>query len=127
MRFVGILTVSVPLEDRGERTLVKPLSYITASGETITIPEGTRTDYASVPKALHAVLPPTGRYTYPAVLHDYLYRTGRVTRAEADKLFLESMGVSRVSPQRRWIMWAGVRLGGWAPWRRYRRGSAPHA
>ena len=123
MRFIGNLVVRVPLEDRGERTLVLPLSYVTADGDPITIPAGTLTHNASVPRILHAILPPTGRYTYPAVLHDYLYRTGRVSRSHADKLFLEAMGVARVHLVRRWLMWAGVRVGGWAPWRRYRRRS----
>lgn len=123
MRFIGNLVVSVPLEDRGERTLVLPLIYVTAEGDPITVPAGTLTDYASVPRILHAVLPPTGRYTYPAVLHDYLYRTGRVSRAHADRLFLEAMGVAGVNRLRRWLMWAGVRVGGWVPWRRYRHRS----
>jgi hypothetical protein len=121
--FVGQLVVRVPLDDRGERTLALPLIYVTADGDPITVPAGARTDYASVPRLLHAILPPTGRYTYPAVVHDHLYRAGNVSRAHADRIFLEAMREVRVSLLQRWVMWAGVRVGGWVPWRRYRHRS----
>lgn len=121
MAFSGHLIVRVPLQDRGERTLVRPLYYTAGDGTLYAIPVGTRTDYASVPRLLHPILPPTGRYTYPAVLHDHLYRTGKVSRHRADALFLEAMHAVDVPRLQRWVMWAGVRVGGWVPWRHYRR------
>lgn len=41
----------------------------------IRVPKGFITDFASVPRILHSVLPKTGKYGKAAVLHDYLYRT----------------------------------------------------
>jgi hypothetical protein len=79
----------------------------------IKIPTGCETDFASIPRVLWNILPPTGRYGKAAVVHDFLYRTpGQATRPQADRVFLEGMealGVNRIT---RWTMFAGVRAGG---------------
>jgi hypothetical protein len=74
------------------------------------IEAGFLTDFASVPRALWTLLPPTGRYGKAAVLHDDLYRTpGLATRAQADGVFLEAMTELGVSKATRQIMYRGVR------------------
>jgi len=93
------------------------------------------TDFASVPRILWPLLPPTGPYGKAAVIHDRLYRhrtiavmtldgneewQREVTRAESDRIFLEGMGVLGVSSVIRRALYLAVRLGGWVPWRRYR-------
>ena len=55
---------------------------------TITAPAGFETDFASVPRLFWRIVPPWGRYSPAAVVHDFLYHTGLVTRAEADRIFL---------------------------------------
>ena len=79
----------------------------------VTVPEGTRTDFASIPQVLWSLIGhPAGRYAQAAVLHDYLYRTGALSRARCDELFREAMEVLGVPWHQRWLMWAGVRVGG---------------
>lgn len=77
------------------------------------IPEGFVTDFASIPRLLWNILPPTGEYGKIAVVHDYLYRTrGLATKAEADAVFLEGMEVLGVGLMRRYVMYWAVRLFG---------------
>lgn len=80
----------------------------------IVVPAGFVTDFASIPRAFWRVLPPTGRYGKAAVVHDYLYRTPeiQVTRAEADKVFLDAMADLGVGTVTRRTMWAAVRTFG---------------
>lgn len=95
------------------------------SGEVYVVPPGHYTDLASVPRTLWSVVGhPAGCYAAAAVLHDWLYDTGVVSRARADALFLEAMGVLGVRWSQRWALYLGVRAGGWAAWRRHRRRDA---
>ena len=41
--------------------------------ETVRLPIGFVTDFASVPRPFWAILPPTGLYTQAAIIHDYMY------------------------------------------------------
>lgn len=91
--------------------------------ETFVVPRGFVTDLASIPRLLWVVLPPIGENERAAVLHDWLYTTGKVSRARADAIFRRAMAEDGVGFFTRWTMWAGVRLGGWAHWKR-RRGPA---
>ena len=82
------------------------------SEEVITVPAGTITDLASVPRILWAVFPPHGRYAKAAIVHDYLYEHGIGSKAWADQVFLEAMEVLGTPPWRRWAMYWAVRLFG---------------
>jgi len=65
-----------------------------ADFSAVTAPEGFVTDLASIPPALWPVLPPTGRYAYPAIIHDYLYWFQPCSRDQADmvlKLAMQDM------------------------------------
>jgi len=84
--------------------------------ESIEIPKGFITDFASVPRAFWMVIPPDGKYTQAAVLHDFLYFTQTHTRKEADKIFLEAMAVLNVPWWKRRTMWLAVRMASWIPW-----------
>ena len=83
------------------------------SGMVIRIGTDFKTDFASVPRFLWGILPPTGKYGKAAVIHDYLYRTALASRAMADAIFLEAMGVLGVALWKRWAMYLAVRLFGW--------------
>jgi hypothetical protein len=108
-------------------TLVEPLIY--QSGlllDRVTVGAGFRTDLASIPRPLWALLPPIGLWDRAAVVHDQLYATARsnqriVSRAEADAVLKEAMAVCGVDRFTRAVVWAGVRAGGWVPWNRHRR------
>jgi hypothetical protein len=79
----------------------------------IHIPLGFITDFASVPKLLWNVMPPTGKYGKAAVVHDFLYRTPHMaTKAEADNVFLEAMTALGVGRFTRQTMYWGVRMFG---------------
>lgn len=79
------------------------------SDDKIEVPAGFPTDFASVPKKLHWLLPPTGRYGKAAVLHDYLYEYGIGTKEKADYVFYEAMGVLKVPNFIRNIMYYAVK------------------
>lgn len=104
------------VDERGDNdaVLLSPLVYQSDRlGRIITVPAGFETDYASVPRLPFAYLFFGGIAKKAATLHDYLYRTGLVSRADADATFKEAMLVSDVSGWRAWPMYAGVRAFGW--------------
>ena len=79
----------------------------------ISIPDGFVTDFASTPRLLWSLLPPTGPYGKASVVHDALYRRpGLATRAQADAVLLEAQTVLGVGFLTRWAIYLGVRVGG---------------
>jgi hypothetical protein len=99
----------------------------TEESETrIHVPGSWITDMASVPQAFHSYIGPWGKHGMAAVLHDWLYKDGRVrgkpiTRKEADVIFLEAMKVSGVRASKRRLIYRAVRLGGWRAWNKHRK------
>lgn len=99
--------------------------------EHVIVPKGFITDFASIPRALWSVLSPTGSYGKAAVVHDFLYKMRiveaaglqprLVERGEADSIFREAMDVLCVRRLTRWTVYSGVRMGGWVPWKKYRK------
>jgi hypothetical protein len=88
-----------------------PLIYKRDRVETITVPPGFKTDFASVPWFFQAFIPKTGRYNEATVVHDYLCylsKKGQYDRKVADKVFLEAMRELGCKKWRRGIMYAGV-------------------
>lgn len=84
--------------------------------EDFTVPQGFSTDFASVPRLFWGLFPPYGRHTRAAVVHDWLYHTGRVSRADADGIFRRIMRECGVGRARRWIMYLALRLFGRHAW-----------
>lgn len=106
-------SLDVRAHDDGEHwTVLQSVHFITRVGERIEIPAGYVTDFASVPRCLWAILPPTGRYLYAALIHDRLYGLHNRRRVECDRIFREAMAASRVPLWQRWVLWLGVRIGG---------------
>jgi hypothetical protein len=98
-------------------TVLQPLVYKSDVAQNVFIvPEGFVTDFASVPRIPLAFLLTGDSAHEAAVVHDYLYREQTVDRATADAVFREAAKVSGESGWRSWMMWAGVRLGGWIAW-----------
>jgi hypothetical protein len=82
-------------------------------GRILEIPTGFITDFASIPRVLWDLLPPTGKYSRAAVVHDYLYRTlGVASRADADAVLLEAMKILGVDELTQLAIYDGVRVGG---------------
>ena len=79
------------------------------------VPVGYHTDFASVPRATSWLYPRTGAYSAAAIIHDWLITdmlpTGYVESNHVDRVFRDAMKELGVPLARRWVMWAGVRLG----------------
>jgi hypothetical protein len=96
-----------------------PLVYEIDTGRLIEVPQGFVTDGASVPRVFWSVLPPWGRYSRAAVLHDLLCalldkgtpHDEAPTRRDADAIFFDAMAASGVNVVTRWVLWIGVRIG----------------
>lgn len=79
------------------------------SATVISVPVGTVTDLASVPRLLWTIFPPHGRWAKAAIIHDYLYDQAIGTKKYADRTFRESMAVLGVSRVTRTLMYWAVR------------------
>ena len=76
-------------------------------------PEGTKTDFASVPRLLTWLVPRTGRYDRAAIIHDHLcdhLDDEGITRFQADEVFRHALRDLGVAFLRRWFMWGAVRV-----------------
>lgn len=95
----------------------------------ITVPEGFRTDLASVPRFLRdrKAFDVNGKSRRPAVLHDWLYATGLGGKGFADRTFhaaLLAEGVSRIDA---WTTYQAVNWFGGGPYREHARRRAAEA
>lgn len=97
-----------------ESDLPKPESHY----ETISVdvPDGTLTDFASVPSLFQWIIPKDGAWTQAAVLHDFLYKSHIFTRKLSDEIFLEAMRVLKVPKWKREAMFWAVRIFGTPSW-----------
>jgi len=117
-RFTEILLVS-PLADGKSWVIKKDFGYDVGeegSGDTINVPIGFMTDFASVPRPLWWLLPKWGKYGNAAVIHDYCYWEQSRSRKESDLIFREAMQVLEVSNWKILLMYCAVRLGGGLAW-----------
>ena len=98
-----------------------------ASELTIRVMPGFETDFASIPRFARLLISKLGRYNKAAVIHDAIYQAmfytlnvnrHTFTRKDADRIFLEGMVALGVAPWKRRLMYWGVRLGGWAAWKK---------
>jgi hypothetical protein len=91
----------------------------------VTVPAGSMTDFASVPRVLWAKYPPIGKYSAAAAVHDDLYHGGAIvtgvktwypTREQADWIFYEAMDCLKVDHETRNALYEGVKIGGQQAW-----------
>lgn len=94
----------------------------------IEIPTGFVSDFNSVPWLLTNILP---KIQHPAAAwpHDFLYQKGelngvKVQRIDADRVHREFLIWGLAAPWKVAAMYDGLRLGGWVPWRKYRKADA---
>ena len=89
---------------------------ITIGASKITIPQGFKTDLATIPQLLWAFFPPIGtgneQYATPAILHDFLYTYKVFPRRKCDLVFLSAMKQYRVRSFVRYSFYLSVRLFG---------------
>jgi hypothetical protein len=100
--------------------LTKPIAWIPNPDQTnfqrVDVPVGFVTDFASIPRPFWSLLPPDGEYTYPAVVHDYLYWTQTRPRDMADRILefgMEDLHVKGVTIA---TIYNAVRLFGGSAW-----------
>lgn len=107
----------IPLSNGRDFKTEDVLRYQAKDGRVIEVAKGFVTDLASIPRLFWNLLPPFGKYTLAAVLHDWLYRNNIGTRKAADALLLEAMIDSGVPWFQRQIIYRNVRWFGWASWK----------
>jgi hypothetical protein len=128
--FVGARADFRPLltiDERGRSLVTRTHDlYWLEDGRSWCFPAGRTTDGASIPRVLWTLIghPLEGLFLRPSIAHDDLYRSGAVSRGKADAMFRRQLLSEGVEPWRAAAMYAGVRIGGWLAWRRYRRGNA---
>ena len=110
-----------PLKDGRNWRVEMPFAYASGWGWHVTVPVNFETDLASIPKLFWNILPPFGKYTEAAVIHDWLYRTHLIPRADADDILLEAMRLCNVPDWQRAIIYVAVRTFGWHAWRNEKR------
>lgn len=113
--------LEVEFIDGEDWLLTKPLAYLdikeTERPISVVVPEGFITDFASIPRALWSLYPPTGLYAPAAVVHDYIYRNGLFSRGTADAIFLHAMEDLKVRRTARWTIYLAVRAFGWTAYK----------
>jgi hypothetical protein len=87
------------------------------SGSPVTVPKGFVTDFASIPRVFWSLLPRDGAYTYPAIIHDFLYWDQSTEREEADNIFRYAMQDFEVGRVAIATIFRAVRVGGQSAWR----------
>ena len=99
---------------RSRWKLIEKLEYGSESGALFIVKPGFITDLASIPRPLRLIFEVNGKHRKAAVLHDWLYKSKELSRSKCDELFLEAMKSTGVSYWKRYMMYWGVRVGGWA-------------
>ncbi|TYL92747.1 DUF1353 domain-containing protein [Bradyrhizobium rifense] len=100
--------------------LLKPIAWEPDVGTSkiarVEVPEGFVTDFASIPRAFYSLLRPDGDYTYPAILHDYLYWTQERPKAECDEVIRLAMLDFKIDPVTVKAIYAAVQTFGQSAW-----------
>jgi len=103
--------------------LDKPITWSPSPGQegapAVTVPKGFVTDLASIPRVFWSVLPTDGLYTFPAIVHDYLYWTQNpdISREIADLILKYGMQDMKVGEASIFTIYNAVRIGGSRPWK----------
>jgi hypothetical protein len=101
--------------------LTRPISWRPNAKEpnypAVTVPVGFVTDLASIPAVFWSLLRPDGTYTFPAIIHDYLYWRQTTDRKIADDILNIGMKDFQVENWKREAIYNAVRTGGGHSWK----------
>lgn len=112
-RFISTLRTDRVDFASADRVLLAPLALSsTLLDRLVIVPEGFVTDFASVPRAPLTYWLFGGIGDEAAVVHDFLYETGAVTRDLADLVYGEALEACGVARWRRAAMVLAVQLFG---------------
>lgn len=118
--------VTVPVAAETDFASVRPLRTFGAAIVLLGLLLGLLVPWAGAALAalgLGALLLYAAVVTYgqeAAAIHDYLYASGLIARAICDRVFYNALRSSGHARWRAWLMWAGVRLGGFRRYGSYR-------
>lgn len=109
----------------GQWMLIAPLRFTSDTRPPVTVPRRFLTDLFSIPRLCRPLLASVQQHNAPAVLHDWLYKSGnigatQIGRADADAYLLDGMAALGFEWWRRRLIYTAVRLGGWPMWNHYR-------
>jgi hypothetical protein len=82
----------------------------------VTVPIGFVTDLASIPQIFYSLLPPDGPYTFPAIIHDYLYWSQTGSKSQADHILNFGMEDFKVDNLTRDTIYNAVHFAGQSAW-----------
>lgn len=102
----------VRAEDPGEWVLSCDLLWDDGL-RVLIVPRGFVTDLASLPRVARVFIDRNGASRKAAVLHDYLYQTGKTSRLTADRVFRDALTCCGVGWLTRNAMYLAVRSAGW--------------
>jgi hypothetical protein len=111
----------VPFADWDYYYTTQPLGWranaaVAGMPAAVTVPIGFVTDLASIPPIFWSALPPAARYSYPAIIHDYLYWFQLCERKDADAVFKAAMEDMKVPTAKIMIIYDAVRTAGGSAW-----------
>lgn len=104
-----------PFGDGSNWHLLEKVEW-TKGGVRAEVPKGFVTDFASVPAPFRAFLPKWEKYGTPGIIHDYLYRSQHVSRADADRYMLHTMEFMNVPWPKRYLIYGVLRAFGGFAW-----------
>ena len=93
-------------------TLLSSFTYTANDGALYTAPNGFKTDLASIPRILWAILPPFWKYAKAAVIHDWIIVETN-NRPLANEVFREGMITLGTNRQQIFVIYNGVRFWTW--------------
>lgn len=99
--------------------LTKPTVWLPNADQkyqSVTVPVGFVTDFASIPRVFWSMLRPDGEYTHAAILHDYLYWNQATSREVADEIFYLAMEDFKISKPTASTIYSAVRAAGASSW-----------
>ena len=107
-------------EEQGERLYYScEQMAFDGCGRLILIPERFLSDGFSIPKLWRGFFSKAPRFIGAGIIHDWLYKIQpiKITRRQADRIFLYWMKQYGVSPTRRRLIYWAVRVGARKSWR----------
>ena len=108
-----------PLPD-GINWITEDWVALSFSDKSIFVPKGFKTDFGSISRFLWFIVgaPATGKHRRAVIYHDWLYATQRLTRKESDYICLEIMKFDKTNFISKYLIYFGVRIGGFIAWNR---------
>lgn len=108
--------------------ILKDVTVFIAPATPVILYKGSVTDFASVPKIFHFLIDKDDNaVAIGALVHDALYKSEWVSRGVADSILLMLMKYRQAPAWKRWLVYLGVRMGGWVVWWKHDKKEVMHS